>query len=261
MKCKADPAYFISNYVFVVHPVKGRVPFLLYKFQQRIIKEIISNRFTLIRKFRQAGVTTIMCAYALWYITFNKDKQIMVVSIGDRESTSFLKRVVDMYSNLPPWLQAEVVEKNAHNLTLKTGSRVRSQPAGAGRSEAVSLLIVDEAAFIEGMEEFWKAIFPTISTGGRAILLSTVNGTANTYYRLYKEATQRKNQFHIIDIHWKEHPEYNNPQWEKVMRENLGPRGWRQEVECVTGDTEITIKNKETGEILKIQIQKVFDLL
>jgi len=230
-KCKNDPIYFIRNYVKIVHPLRGIVPFDLYRFQERIVSEIDTHRFNVIKKFRQAGVTTIMCAYALWKIIFEHNKLVMVVSIGDRESTTFLSRVVGMYDDLPVWMRPKVKEKNKHNLILQTGSRIRSQPAGAGRSEAVSLLIVDEAAFIDKMREFWGAIYPTLSTGGDAVLLSTVNGMSNLYYEIYNDAVKGNNTFNVIDIHWQEHPEYTE-KWAEEMRPALGERMWRQEYEC-----------------------------
>ena len=91
-KCREDASYFIKNYVYITHPVRGRVKFDLYRFQERIINEFGAHRFNLMRKFRQAGATTICAAYALWYIIFNEDKNVMVVSIGDRESRDFLAR-------------------------------------------------------------------------------------------------------------------------------------------------------------------------
>jgi len=238
-KCAEDPIYFINNYIKIIHPLKGQIPFDLYKFQKRIVSEIDSNRFNVIKKFRQAGVTTIMCAYSLWFIIFQEKKNVMVVSIGDRESTAFLARVVDMYEQLPPWLQPGVRERNKHNLVLQTASRIRSQPAGAGRGESVSLLVVDEAAFIPDMAEFWAAMYPTLSTGGDAVLLSTVNGMSNLYYEIYKGAERGENTFNIIDIFWREHPEYTE-EWAKEMKPALGDRMWSQEYECDflgTGDT------------------------
>lgn len=239
-RCAKDPAYFICKYIKVTHPIKGRVNFDLYNFQKKILEAVENNRFNLLRKFRQAGCTTLMCAYCLWYIIFHKNKTVMVVSIGDRESTLFLDRVKEMYNDLPSFLKPETIADNKHDIKLSTGSKIRAQPAGAGRSESVSLLIVDEAAFIEDLPKFWKAVFPTISTGGRAFLLSTVNGMSNLYYELWRDAKLGKNSFNAIQIHYKEHPEYNNPHWEKTMQENLGPKGWRQEVLCEflgTGDT------------------------
>ena len=72
-KCQEDPAYFMGQYVKVTHPVRGLVPFKLYPFQEKIVKEIQNNRFNILRKFRQAGCTTIASAYALWLAVFKRD--------------------------------------------------------------------------------------------------------------------------------------------------------------------------------------------
>jgi hypothetical protein len=238
-KCSEDPVYFIRNYVLIEHPIKGIIPFDLFKFQERIIGEVEDKRFNIIRKFRQAGITTICAAYSLWSIIFKEHHNIMVVSIGDRESTAFLARVVNMYDDLPKWLKPGIREKNKHSLYLTTGSRVKSQPAGAGRGEAVSHLMVDEAAFVDKMREFWAAIYPTISTGGKATLISTVNGMSNLYYEIYRDAELQKNSFNVVDIWWREHPDYTE-EWAKEMKPNIGERMWLQEYECEflgTGDT------------------------
>jgi hypothetical protein len=238
-KCSMDPVYFIRNYINIEHPIKGIVPFDLYRFQERIVREVLDNRFNIIRKFRQAGITTICAAYSLWSIIFKNNHHVMVVSIGDRESTAFLRRVVMMYDDLPKWLAPAIKEKNKHSLHLSTDSRVRSQPAGAGRGESVSHLMVDEAAFIDKMREFWAAIYPTISTGGKATLISTVNGMSNLYYEIYKDADLKKNSFNVIDLNWREHPEYTK-EWSEEHRPIIGERMWLQEYECEflgTGDT------------------------
>jgi len=251
-KCRNDAAYFIKNYVYITHPVRGRVKFDLYRFQERIVNEFGNHRFNLMRKFRQAGATTICAAYALWYIIFNKDKNVMVVSIGDRESRDFLDRAVSMYDDLPKWLKPKEIERNKHVIKLSTGSKIKSQPAGAGRGESVSLLIVDEAAFIDKMTEFWMAIYPTISTGGSAFILSTVNGMANLYYELYHDAELGKNNFNVINIHWREHPEYTED-WSVETRSNVGERAWLQEYEgefLGTGETFI-----DGGTLQKVKTQ------
>ena len=201
-RCSEDPEYFIKTYVNIEHPIKGIIPFNLYKFQTRILNEVHTERFNILRKFRQAGATTLCAAYSLWSIIFKENHNVMVVSIGDRESTAFLRRVKLMYDDLPLWLKPNILAKNAHKLHLSTGSRVMSQPAGAGRGESVSHLIVDEAAFIDKMREFWAAVYPTIATGGKATLISTVNGMSNLYYELYRDAVDEINDFNPIDINW-----------------------------------------------------------
>jgi hypothetical protein len=238
-RCSEDPAYFIRKYVMIEHPIKGIIPFDLFRFQERIVNNMQKERFNIIRKFRQGGITTLSAAYSLWSIIFKKNHYIMVVSIGDRESTAFLRRVVLMYDDLPKWLKPKLIEKNKHTLHLSTHSRIKSQPAGAGRGESVSHLIVDEAAFIDKMRDFWAAIWPTLSTGGNATLISTVNGMSNIYYELYRDAELGKNMFNVIDLNWKEHPDYTE-EWARLNKPIIGERMWLQEYECEflgTGDT------------------------
>ena len=261
-RCKEDPVYFISNYVKVTHPVRGLVPFKLYPFQIEILEAIKNNRFNILRKFRQAGCTTISAAYSLWMIVFQKHKQVVILSKGDAESTEVLDRIKIMYYELPKFLRPNLVEDNKHTMKLSTGSTIKSRPSGkqSGRSLAGSLLIIDEAAFIDNIDTIWAAVYPIISTGGRAFVLSTVNGVGNWYYDVYNKALAGENSFNAIDINWESHPEYKKMEgfedlykemekkdlfvekWEDTTRANMPLKQWLQEYECEflgTGDTYI----------------------
>ena len=70
-----------------------------------------------------------------------------------------------------------------------------SAASDAGRSEAISLLIIDEAAFIEEnrIEEIWGSSQQTLSTGGKAIVLSTPNGTGNFFHKMWTKAEEGTN--------------------------------------------------------------------
>lgn len=268
-RCREDPVYFICKYIKVVHAVRGLVNFELYPFQKRILQEFTEHRFNVLRKFRQAGCTTLSCAYALWFCLFQAKKTVAVLSKGDAESTEFLDRIKVMYDELPVFLKPEMKENNKHTLKFTNGSTIKSRASGkqSGRSLSGSLLIIDEAAFIDNMKTIWAAALPTISTGGKVLILSTVNGIANWFFEIYSGAIKGTNSFHPIDIRWQEHPEYhrhenyqhlydemlkrsppkNIDDWEKEMRGNLKPKEWKQEFEAEflgTGDTYID------GEIL-----------
>lgn len=278
-KCSEDPKYFISNYIRVIHPVRGLVPFKLYPFQHKILDALEgknSHRFNILRKFRQAGCTTIASAWAIWYIIFNKHKSVVILSKGDAESTEVLDRIKLMYDELPDFFKPGIVEDNKHTLKLTTQSVIKSRPSGkqSGRSLAGSILIIDEAAFIENIDTIWAAVYPIISTGGRAFVLSTVNGIGNWYHNVYQNAIEGNNSFNAIDIKWQDHPEYcYNPDyehlykimlekgldvhnWEKTTKANLPTKQWLQEYECSflgTGDTYIE------GEVLKNISQQTSD--
>ena len=263
-RCREDPVYFICKHVKVTHPIRGLVPFELFPFQKRIVREVNKYRFNILRKFRQAGCTTIASAYALWMILFQQHKTVVIISKGDAESTELLERIKLMYDELPTHLKPGIAESNKHTLKLSTHSVIKSRPSGkqSGRSLAGSLLIVDEAAFIDNIDTIWAAVYPIISTGGRAFVLSTVNGMGNWFHETYVGSVKGENSFNTIDIVWKEHPEYNwckgyewlydimaqqDPPldinlWEETTKSNMSFKKWRQEYECEflgTGETYI----------------------
>lgn len=267
-KCSENPEHFISTYIKVTHPVRGLVPFKLYPFQNTILRCLEENRFNILRKFRQAGCTTIAAAYSLWMAIFQKHKSIVILSKGDAESTEVLDRIKLMYDELPQFLKPGIIEDNKHTLKLNTHSVIKSRPSGkqSGRSLAGSFLIIDEAAFIENIDTIWAAVYPIISTGGRAFVLSTVNGIGNWYHDVYQKSVDGANSFHPIDIRWQDHPEYSyNPdyehlyeqmrekdldihKWESTTKANMPLKQWLQEYECSflgTGETYVE------GEILK----------
>jgi phage FluMu gp28-like protein len=80
------------------------------------------------------------------------------------------------------------------HLSLANGSQIQaaSTSGDAGRSEALSLLVIDEAAHVENLDELWAGLYPTISTGGRVIALSTPNGVGNWFHKTYTEAAREK---------------------------------------------------------------------
>jgi hypothetical protein len=259
-RCKEDPIYFVSNYIKVTHPVRGLVKFNLYGFQKRIMGALENHRFNILRKFRQAGCTTIASAYSLWTILFHKHKSVVILSKGDAESTEVLDRIKLMYEELPEYFKPGIAEDNKHTLKLNTNSVIKSRPSGkqSGRSLAGSLLVIDEAAFIDNIDTIWAAVYPIISTGGQAFVLSTVNGMGNWYEETYNAAIEGRNSFNPIDIEWEDHPEYKRQkgydklyeqmekknllvdEWEDVTRSNMPLKQWLQEYECEflgTGDT------------------------
>lgn len=263
-KCKTDPVYFISNYVYVIHPMRGLVKFNLYPFQKMIINEWRNNRFNILRKFRQAGCTTLVSAYSLWMCTFRNATTIAILSKGDIESTEIVDRIRLMHDELPSWLKAKKTMDNQHTLKFENKSVIKSRASGpnSGRSISGNLVIFDEAAFIENMDKIYTASYPIISTGGSIIALSTVNGVGNWFHKIYMQALKGENAFNPIDINWTSHPEYKRHQgyeelyesmaqrtppmdidmWEKITRANLSHKEWLQEYECSflgTGDTYI----------------------
>ena len=48
LKCAKDPVYFLKKYAVIQHPLKGKVPFALYPFQEKSINDFKSNNYNII---------------------------------------------------------------------------------------------------------------------------------------------------------------------------------------------------------------------
>ena len=232
LKCSQSFFYFCHKYVKILHPMKGLIPFVLYNYQRKVIRDYEKYRFNIISKFRQGGLTTVTLLWGLWRCMFDLDQQIMLLSKTDREATDIGMLIDRSCENFPDWLRPKKDSKwNDHlKMFTNTGSTLKFYSPEAARGKAVTFLIVDEAAFVDDMDKHWKAMWPVLSTGGSCTLVSTVNGLGNWYERTYHDAKEGRNKFHIIDLDYWEHPDYNDENWVKEQKAQLGEKGFLQEV-------------------------------
>ena len=233
IKCATDPAYFMKKYCMIQHPIQGKIPFELYDFQEKSVNEFKDNRFNIILKARQLGISTLTAGYALWLMTFHQDKNVLVIATKQEVAKNLVTKVRVMHANLPSWLKQRCVEDNKLNLRYMNGSQIKAVSSGpeAARSEALSLLILDEAAFIDKIDEIWTASQSTLTTGGSCIALSTPNGVGNWFHKTWVEAEEGRGMFNPIKLHWTVHPD-REQEWRDEQDKLLGPSSAAQECDC-----------------------------
>ena len=194
IKCATDPVYFLRKFCYIQHPQRGRLLFNLFPFQEKVLKHWGSKKHSIVLKSRQLGISTLAAGYALWLMIFHKDKNVICIATKQETAKNMVTKVKFMFDELPSWLKigcvdvnGEPLENNKLSLKLYNGSQIKASSASsdAGRSEAVSLLIVDEAAFISNIEEIWGSAWNTLSTGGQALILSTPYGTGNWFHNTW----------------------------------------------------------------------------
>jgi hypothetical protein len=245
IKCGKDSQYFINNYAKIAHPMHGLIPFKTYPFQDELLGDFDDYRFNVILKGRQLGISTITAAYICWMLLFYRDKNVLVIATKFQTAANLVKKVKSMMLGLPPWLRiASIKIDNRTSFVLTNGSEVKasSTSGDAGRSEALSLLVIDEAAHVDGLEDLWTGLYPTLSTGGRCIALSTPNGIGNWFHKTYIEAESGVNDFHPVVLPWDVHPERDEEWFAKETR-NMSARQIAQELECnfnASGETVIS---------------------
>lgn len=228
IKCSEDPIYFGQNHMTVIHPDRGRETITLYDYQRELVESFHNNRWTVAECSRRAGKTTSFCVFILWYILFNPDKTVVILANKGDTAREILGRIQMAYADLPKWLQHGVVEWNKGSFVLENGSKVVATNTSKTsiRGLEVSILVVDEAAFVENWTEFWASTYPTISFSktSKCILVSTVNGL-NHFWEITKLARAGKGQFNLISIPWTRVPGFD----ENWKQETLAAMNFNQE--------------------------------
>ena len=232
-KCAQDPVHFMRRYCFIQHPTRGKMLFNLYPFQSDCLQQFDKHNYNVILKSRQLGISTLSAGYSLWSMLFKEDFNILVIATKQDVAKNLVTKVRVMHDNLPSWLKGKTVEDNKLSLRFANGSQIKAVSAAgdAGRSEALSLLIIDEAAFIDKIDEIWASAQQTLATGGRAIVLSTPNGVGNFFHQTWVKSEARENTFNPIKLHWTVHPERDET-WREEQEVLLGPDKAAQECDC-----------------------------
>lgn len=242
IRCASDPVYFAKKFYYIQHPIKGRMLFGLYGFQEVMMRKFTKEEDAIINKSRQLGISTLISCYSLWLMLFHKDKNILVLATSQDTAKNLITKVRFSYEQLPSWMRLKTTENNKLLLKLVNGSQIQAKSAtdNAARSEAVSLLVIDEAAFIDNIERIFTAAQQTLSTGGFCIALSTPNGSGNWFYNEFIRAQDKKNSFVPYILPWTVHPE-RDQEWRDRQDRELGVKMAAQE--CFSGNTVIYTKH------------------
>src|SRR6056300_694282 len=209
MKCAEDPVYFAKTYIKIVHVDHGLIPFKMYDYQAEITEKITNNRRVAVLTARQSGKTTTATAVILHYILFNEFKTVAILANKGDAAREVLGRVQLAYEALPKWMQQGVEEWNKGNISLENGCKIYAgtTSSSAIRGKSISFLYLDEVAFIEGYDEFFASVYPTISSGTSTKLLmtSTPNGL-NHFWKTCKGAEEGTNGYEFVKVMWHDVP-------------------------------------------------------
>ena len=264
-RCATDINYFLQ-FVQIVTLDKGRQRFDPYQYQKDLINMFNNNRWNIALLSRQSGKSTTVGAWALQYAIFNRDKFIGIVSNKEKAAKDILRRIKLMYTELPFWMKPGVVEWNKTAIEFDNGTRIEvsatSESAFRGRS--INVLIMDEFAFVPPgqAEEFWAANYPALSASveSKLIIISTPNGMFNLFHQLYTAAEKKINAFSHYFADWTVVPG-RDAKWAEIQRKNLGETRFAQEFACIAGDSLLTLKDNDTGEIKTLTIEEAYELL
>jgi hypothetical protein len=240
--------YFMDNFFYIQHPVRGKMLYHPYEYQKRLINNYHNNRFSISLMPRQTGKSTSAAGYLLWYAMFVPDATILIAAHKYLGAQEIMQRIRYAYELCPNHIRAGATSYNKGSLEFDNGSRIVSQTTteNTGRGMSITLLYLDEFAFVRPTiaKEFWTSITPTLSTGGKAIITSTPNSDEDQFAYIWKGANKVEdefgnprpnglgiNGFKAFRAFWREHPDRDD-KWAEEQRSQLGDERFRREMDC-----------------------------
>jgi len=263
IKC-CDPdtgyLYFMDNFFYIQHPTKGSMVYHPWDFQKRLINTYHNYRYSISLMPRQSGKSTSAAGYLLWYAMFVPDSTILIAAHKYTGAQEIMQRVRYAYENCPDYIKAGVTTYNKGSLDFENGSRIVSATTteNTGRGMSITLLYLDEFAFVRPSiaKEFWTAITPTLSTGGKAIITSTPNSDEDQFAFIWKGANKTEdefgnttelgvNGFRAYRAEWHEQPG-RDQKWADEMKAQLGEDRFNREIGCEFIIADETLINPNT---------------
>ena len=263
IKC-CDPntgyLYFMDNFFYIQHPTRGSMLYHPWEYQERLIDTYHRYRFSISLMPRQSGKSTSAAGYLLWYAMFVPDSTILIAAHKYTGAQEIMQRIRYAYEACPDHIKAGVTTYNKGSLDFENGSRIVSATTteNTGRGMSISLLYLDEFAFVRPSiaTEFWTAITPTLSTGGKAIITSTPNSDEDQFALIWKGANKTEdeygnkteigvNGFRAYRAYWTEQPG-RDQKWAEEMKAQLGEDRFNREIGCEFIIADETLINPNT---------------
>lgn len=268
------PEYFISNFMYIQHPVRGREKIKLYDFQLDLVDLYNGYRKSAAMLSRQMGKSTIAAGYLLWYAMFNRDSFVLISSNKLEGAQEIMHRVRYAYESIPDHIRAGVSGYAKRSIDFDNGSRIHitATTENTGRGLSISLIYLDELAAVPPTiaREMWASLSPTLSTGGKCIITSTPNTDEDQFAEIWFEAEKNidnegnelprgigVNGFKAYKAIWNAHPE-RDQKWADEEMNSIGDQRFSREHECCHGATMLTLQNND-GEIFNISMQELYD--
>jgi len=198
LKCSKSPAYWLDNFAYLYNATdRTWMPFKMWAAQHQVIDTLHENTWIVVLKARQLGLSWLVLGYILWMMLFRPGTTALVFSRREDEAVDLINfRLKGIYLRLPRWMRAKaVIVDSKLDWRLSNGSNAKGFPTTGARSYTGTIVVIDEADYIDDLDGLMNAVKPTIDAGGQLIILSTSDKSKpnSPFKRIYRGAKQQDN--------------------------------------------------------------------
>jgi hypothetical protein len=215
-KCMKSTPYALKTYLQTYdNTVSKYVPLELFPDQISLVEDYENYNENIALKYRQAGVSTVTAAWSSKKLVFakkNSPEKVLIIANKLDTAVEVANKIRGFTEQWPSWIGVGFsAEKNSQrHFKLTNGCEVKAVATSkdALRGYTPTILIFDEAAYIDADGDFWAACMASLSTGGKVIVVSTPNGYDPIYYEIYDQALKGMNEFKVSEMVWWKDPRY-----------------------------------------------------
>jgi len=215
-KCVKNTPYALKTYLQTYdNTVSQYVPLELFPDQVSLLEDYENYNENIALKYRQAGVSTVTAAWASKKLVFaskKKPEKILIIANKLDTAVEMANKIRGFTEQWPNWtgvgFSSEKHSQRHYKLTNGCEVKAVATSRDALRGYTPTILVFDEAAYIEADSDFWAACMASLSTGGKVIVVSTPNGYDPVYYEIYDQALRGMNEFKISEMYWFKDPRY-----------------------------------------------------
>lgn len=202
LRSSRSPAYFIENFLKIHNPCSGLVPFKLHPHQHTILSYYYTNSHVICESPRQSGKSSISLSYLLWKCLYERDHRILLCGVHLDNVRLMLRFIEDLYNSMDEIFKdgikigSDYIEFSngniIHGVVMSESFRVRGL--------TVSLVYMDEFAFVLKAREFWESIYPCVNHTGESIITSTRSSDEHLFSEIFSSAEMGKNIYRSLRV-------------------------------------------------------------
>ena len=235
-RCVEDKVYWFNNYVWTMDTriTPSIIPFVLYPKQIELIKQLDKYEDLFIDKPHDLGISWTTMGWELHQDLYTKGFTALNISrkeseVQDSGNTfhALHGRLLFMYQRLPPFLKPRIHNPFLIFAVPSMNSVIRGESANprAGRDTQYKFIFVDEAAFIECLDEMYKGIRGATNT----LCLNSTPPKESVNNKFAEIKDMPNSGFTKMRFHWTDNPQHDEA-WFKKKTASMTEQEIAQEV-------------------------------
>ena len=177
---------------------------------------------------RQGGMTTLLCAYALWLASTKECKKVGILCNKHIQGVEKMSKIQAMYDSLPNYQKKPIKKRRKDLLEFTDGSYIATAACMPNmiHGKVLDLMIIDDAAFVRNLYDFFKCYLPmhssvcdSLKTNKPQMIVTSAAKPETAFADLYGKAVGKKSLFRKVRIPWDCRPDRDKAWKEKIIRD------------------------------------------